>query len=241
MSSRSRTGALPQRAQELDARLDVLEDVREHRHVDRLVRRVARLRRPARTSHAGWAKRSRANSSIHGLASTATTSRRHALRGRSASSPLPQPTSSTRSPSSDALDEEVVVPRQPMLRVHAAVVVDRAEVDSRVRIVVDLQQLAHRRSSIRLRANRAEPEPEERPPHGVGEQDADGRNGTRRPIPPATRRERPGLLASRAVAEQPAAQRREMKARACARSPRASARHGAAHRAHEHPADRRQG
>ena len=61
-----------------------------------------------------------------------------------------------------------------MLRVHASVVVDRAEVDSDVRVLVDLEQLAHRLLVVALRPDRAEPEPEERPPDGVGEEDASG-------------------------------------------------------------------
>ena len=69
----------------------------------------------------------------------------------------------------DALDEEVVVTRKTMLRVHALVVGDRAEVDSEVCVFVDLQQFAHRLALVGLSANRAEPEAEERTPQRVRE------------------------------------------------------------------------
>ena len=69
---------------------------------------------------------------------------------------------------------------RPMLRVHSSVVVDRAEVDSDVRVLVDLEQLAHRLLVVALRPHRSEPEPEERPPDGVGEEHA---NGTQRHAP----------------------------------------------------------
>ena len=72
----------------------------------------------------------------------------------------------------DAVDEEVVISGQAVLCVHAAVVVDRAQVHARVRIAVDLEQLAHRLAVVVLGANRAEPEPEEGSPHGVRKEEA---------------------------------------------------------------------
>ena len=50
----------------------------------------------------------------------------------------------------NALDEEVVVLRQAVFCVDALVVLDRAEVDPEIRIVVHLQQLSHRALAIRL-------------------------------------------------------------------------------------------
>src|SRR5439155_19457749 len=70
----------------------------------------------------------------------------------------------------DAVDEEVVVAGQPVLRMHALVVVDRAEVDPVIRIVVELQQLPHRALAIGLCSDRPEPEAEERAPHRVREE-----------------------------------------------------------------------
>ena len=61
-----------------------------------------------------------------------------------------------------------------MLRVHSRVVIDRTEVDAHVRVLVDLEELAHRLPVVALRADRSEPEPEERPPHGIGEEHAKG-------------------------------------------------------------------
>jgi hypothetical protein len=48
-----------------------------------------------------------------------------------------------------------------MLRVHTVVVGDRPEIDACVRVVVRLQQFAHRLPLVMLRADRAEPEPKE--------------------------------------------------------------------------------
>jgi len=74
----------------------------------------------------------------------------------------------------DAVDEEVVVAREPMLRVHSLVVIDRTEVDAHISVLVDLEELAHRLPVVALRADRTEPESEERPPDGIGEEHAKG-------------------------------------------------------------------
>src|SRR5438034_10710117 len=109
-----------------------------------------------------------------------------------------------------------------MLRVHTLVVVDRAEVDAVIRIVVELQQLAHRALPIRLRAHGAEPEPEQRPPHGVREQDSE-RTQRHAPADPARdTTECPGAVVQLRYPSNLPRSVESWKA-ACARSPRASA------------------
>lgn len=71
----------------------------------------------------------------------------------------------------DALHEEVVVARQPVLRMLAAAVVDRTAIHPDVRIAVDLEQLPQRLAPVGLGADRLEPEPEELPPDPEGEED----------------------------------------------------------------------
>ena len=168
------------------ALLDVLEDVGQDRDVDRLVGRVFdRVR--LHVGHARMREPPRANSSIHGLASIAMTVRRCAPRRRSELALATADVEHTLA-LTNALDEEVVVLRQAVFCVDALVVLDRAEVDPEIRIVVHLQQLSHRALAIRLCAHSPKPEPEERPPQRVREQDPEGTQRTRRPIPPATRR-----------------------------------------------------
>ncbi len=65
-------------------------------------------------------------------------------------------------PRPDALDEELVVAGQPVLRVDAAVEIDREEVDPAVQVAVELQQTPERDSGG-LPRDRRDPEPEERP------------------------------------------------------------------------------
>ena len=138
-----RACALAQGAQELHPRADVFEDVRKDGDVDGLGRFVAdciclhvrhpgvrealarELQHPPACVYSCDA-RTRALGDVVGQLALAAADVQHALA------------------SVDAVDEEVVILRKSMLRVHSSVVVDRAEVDSHVCVLVDLEQLAHR-------------------------------------------------------------------------------------------------
>src|SRR2546425_1172083 len=56
---------------------------------------------------------------------------------------------------------------------YSTVVLDRAEVDSDIRVLVDLQQLPHRPPAVGLRADRAQPETKERSPEAVWKEHAE--------------------------------------------------------------------
>ena len=137
MSRPACTRALAERTEQLDARRDVLEHVRQDRDVDRLLRLVAHgvglyIRHKwmgearSRELEHPWARIDRDDSCADPLGDVirklalAATDVEHALLRL------------------DPLDEEVVVARQPMLCMDAFVVFDRAEVDPHVRILVDL-------------------------------------------------------------------------------------------------------
>ena len=167
-----RAVALAQRSQELPRGAEVLEDVREDRDVEGSVglvgehvrldvgdARMGELRSGRREGPGARVDadddRARALGDVSCDASDAAAHVEHAF------------------PLAHAFDEEVVVPGEPVLGVLAASVVDCAAVHRDVRVAVDVEQLSQRLGLVRLRADRLEPEPEERPPEPEGEEETE--------------------------------------------------------------------
>jgi len=69
----------------------------------------------------------------------------------------------------DPIDEEIVIAREPMLRMDALVIDDRSEVDADIGILVGLEEAAHRPAAVRVNPECREPEPKERAPDGERE------------------------------------------------------------------------
>ena len=77
-------------------------------------------------------------------------------------------------PRSEALDEELVIAREPVLGVDALAVLDCAAIHADVRVPVDLEQLAHRLPPVGLSPDRRWPEADERPPDAERKEKAEG-------------------------------------------------------------------
>ena len=184
--SRARSVALPQRSQELLARAEVLEHVREDRDVEVSVGlvgehvrldvgdpRMGELRSGRREGPRARVDadddRARALGDVSCDASDAAADVEHAL------------------PLAHAFDEEVVVPGEPVLGVLAASVVDCAAVHRDVRVAVDVEQLPHALAlsgCARIVSSQSRKSGRQSP---KGKRRRSGRSGRRRPTPPATR------------------------------------------------------
>src|SRR5262249_13409271 len=87
-----------------------------------------------------------------------------------------------------ALDEEVVVAREAVLRVDPVLVRDRGEVELPVHVVVGDEQLPYRTTPVGVGAEGGQPEPRERPPQPDRHENPEGPPGhapRRRPCDPS--------------------------------------------------------